>query len=745
VQVGSLYLTVSGLLSGPTAVTGSVGPSTLELHPGFQIVGNVFLTGRLILGGTGTDSFDIGKVGSLSQFSGFTSLIKNGNSTWTLTGTGTFNGPIDIDTGTLVVSGSIAPSAITTVNPGGTLGLGNGGSNGSIVGNVLNNGTLTFDRSDTYTFDGVISGSGALHQIGAGTTILTATNSYTGPTTVDSGVLLVNGSIASSSVTTVNPGGALGGVGTIGNTQLNAGGIFAPGAPGQPGTSMRVAGNLAFQSGAIYLVQVNPTTSTIANVTGMATLGGNVLAAFAPGSYVTRQYDILHASGITGSFAALGTTNLPPGFAPSLSYTPTDVFLNLTANLGTSGLSSNQRNVATGLNNFFNGGGTLTLNFLTIFGLSGGNLSASLTQLSGELGTGPQQATFNAMTQFLGVMTDPMIDGRGDMVSAGGNASSYADENALAYTASGERRTKSERDAHAAMARKAPPMVAEAMQRWSAWAAGFGGTQTTDGDPALGSNTATSRIYGGAVGADYRFSPDTLAGVAVAGGGTSFSVPNSGIGRSDLFQAGAFVRHAIGAAYLSGALAYGWQNVTTNRTVTLAGIDMLQGCFNANALSGRGEAGYRFVVPGLRGFGLTPYAAGQFTTFWLPAYAEQAVSGANTFALAYGARTVTDRRSELGFRSDKSYAMQGAILTLRGREAWVHDFNADRSIGATFVTLPGASFVVNGAAQPRDAWLSTTSAELKWMNGWSVAGVFESEYAKRERSYAGKGVVRYQW
>ena len=54
----------------------------------------------------------------------------------------------------------------------------------------------------------------------------------------------------------------------------------------------------------------------------------------------------------------------------------------------------------------------------------------------------------------------------------------------------------------------------------------------------------------------------------------------------------------------------------------------------------------------------TPYAAGQFTTFDLPAYAEQAIVGANTFALAYASKSVTASRSELGMRTDKSFAMQ---------------------------------------------------------------------------------------
>jgi outer membrane autotransporter protein len=178
---------------------------------------------------------------------------------------------------------------------------------------------------------------------------------------------------------------------------------------------------------------------------------------------------------------------------------------------------------------------------------------------------------------------------------------------------------------------------------------------------------------------------------------------------------------------------------------TIAAVDRLRAEFNANAWSGRVEGGYRFVSPWIGGIGITPYAAGQFTTFDLPAYAEQVLSGASTFALAYGSKSVTDTRSELGVRTDKSFAMQNAILTLRSRFAWAHDFNPDRSIAATFQTLPGASFVVNGAAQALDAALTTASAEMKWLNGFSLAATFEGEFSDVTRSYAGKGVVRYAW
>jgi hypothetical protein len=84
-----------------------------------------------------------------------------------------------------------------------------------------------------------------------------------------------------------------------------------------------------------------------------------------------------------------------------------------------------------------------------------------------------------------------------------------------------------------------------------------------------------------------------------------------------------------------------------------------------------------------------------------------------------------------------------AILTLRSRVAWAHDFNTDRFASATFQMLPGASFVVNGAAQARDVALTTASAEMKWTNEWAVAGTFEGEFSDVTRSYAGKAVVRY--
>ncbi len=93
--------------------------------------------------------------------------------------------------GTLILTGDNTYTGKTTISAG-TLQLGNGGTSGSVAGDIVNNSVLAFNRSDdALVFDGYISGTGRLEQNGIGTTTLTGYNDYTGGTTINAGTLQI--------------------------------------------------------------------------------------------------------------------------------------------------------------------------------------------------------------------------------------------------------------------------------------------------------------------------------------------------------------------------------------------------------------------------------------------------------------------------------------------------------------------------------------------------------------------------
>jgi outer membrane autotransporter protein len=183
--------------------------------------------------------------------------------------------------------------------------------------------------------------------------------------------------------------------------------------------------------------------------------------------------------------------------------------------------------------------------------------------------------------------------------------------------------------------------------------------------------------------------------------GTNWSLGQGlGGGKSDAFQAGVYGATKFGPAYLAAAFAFTNHWMSTDR---LAFGDHLTADFNAQSYGGRLEGGYRFGTPY---GGITPYAAIQAQSFHAPGYSEAGLIP-NGFALAFTSRGATDTRSELGARFDRVLALYtNAVLALRGRLAWAHDWVSDPTLTPLFQTLPGASFIVNGATPPRDSALA---------------------------------------
>ncbi|WP_208430651.1 autotransporter outer membrane beta-barrel domain-containing protein, partial [Methyloligella halotolerans] len=329
--------------SGVTDFSASAGPG----NNGVLTAGSIAGAGRYYLGpnelGVGGNNLstevggvisDCGATGSQCSFSGSTggSLVKTGTGTLTLSGANTYTGG-------------------TTIS-GGTVQIGNGGTTGSIVGNVTNNSALVFNRSDDFGFAGAISGGGTLTQAGSGELTLSGVSSYSGSTFVNAGTLAVNGSIANSTVT-VN-GGALGGTGTVGSTTIMSGGTFAPG--NSIGT-LNVAGNVTFNSGSTYQVEVDAAgNSDLINASGTATLNGGTVEVLAQsGTYdgITTYTILTAGAGVNGTFNGV-TSNLA-FLTPSLTYDPNNVYLILTRNnVSFTGIANtpNQRAVAGALNDF---------------------------------------------------------------------------------------------------------------------------------------------------------------------------------------------------------------------------------------------------------------------------------------------------------------------------------------------------------------------------------------------------------
>jgi autotransporter-associated beta strand protein len=121
--------------------------------------------------------------------------VNNSAGDYAITGTGAIGGATSLAKSgssklTLVTNNSFTGGTTNALNS--ILQIGDGGATGTVgSGTVANDGTLIFNRSDVFTFANTISGSGEVRQSGNGTLVLSGTNTYTGPTAINSGTVRV--------------------------------------------------------------------------------------------------------------------------------------------------------------------------------------------------------------------------------------------------------------------------------------------------------------------------------------------------------------------------------------------------------------------------------------------------------------------------------------------------------------------------------------------------------------------------
>ena len=278
-------------------------------------------------GGTSIDAgiLQLGNGGTTGSITG--DVVNNGTLAFNRSDSATFAGTISgagevsqRGTGTTILTADNSYTGGTTISAG-TLQFGDGGTTGSIVGDILNNGALVFNRADTVTFAGLISGTGGIEQSGAGTTILTGGNSYAGATMVSAGTLIINGDqSAATGATSVASGATLGGTGTLGgNVAIADGGAINPGGIGGAPGVLAIAGNLDLAPAATlnyYFGQANVAggaLNDLVDVGGDLVLGGTLnVTASGGGSFDPGIYRVINYSGtLANNGLVIGT--IPSG------------------------------------------------------------------------------------------------------------------------------------------------------------------------------------------------------------------------------------------------------------------------------------------------------------------------------------------------------------------------------------------------------------------------------------------------
>ena len=345
------------------------------------------------------------------------------------------NSQIVFDQGFNVVSGSVS---IQAINQGtlGSFGIDIQGSNSGGNANILlSNSSLNIGTTlTTFTiagldgdstcfvqsqpqliintpastqseFSGIIQNypatTSSLMKTGTGTQKLTGANTYTGLTTIQEGILIVNGSLAGNIIT--NPLGTLKGNGSINGTFTNMGTV----SPGESIGTLTVGNYI--NNNAIYDVEVNGIgQSDLIHSLGTATLnGGTVVVSAADGTFKFQQpYTIVTADGgLIGTFSnAISSAFI----TPTLTYDPNHVFLTLQAALTNAAAKGNQFGVAINLDNIINPDPEQSLLISTIANLPLASAQDALESLSGFQYTNDVQVTNFSISRFLRRLYDPL-------------------------------------------------------------------------------------------------------------------------------------------------------------------------------------------------------------------------------------------------------------------------------------------------------------------------------------------------
>ncbi len=610
------------------------------------------------------------------------SLIKAGMGTLTLTGANTYTGG-------------------TTVNAG-TLQLGNGGTGGSIVGDVriAPAGTFAFNRGDNFAFGGVFTGGGALDMKGAGRVDLTGNSAaFAGTTNINAGTLSVNGALGGA--LNVMSGGRLQGTGTVGTTTIASGATIAPG--NSIGT-LTVDGDIAFAAGSIYEAEINPALDgDLIDASGRATInGGTVHAVKAGGVYTPgSRWTIIGADGgVTGTFGNL-TQNMP--FVDlALAYDANKVYIDATRN-ATSFCDAAQTGNQCATGNGLESTGTGNPLYDVFAALPDkGSARQALAALSGEI----HASTKSALIEDSHFVRDAMNDRlRAAFQGVGASAAPV-----LAYGQGGP-----------ALASPAAP------GRIAAWGKAFGSWGSFDGNgDAAGLDTSTGGFF---TGVDGLVNDKVRLGAMAGYSHTSFDAdgqPSSG--SSENYHLGLYGGTQWDKLALRSGLGYTWHDVKTSRSVAFTGFaDRLKGGYKAGTFQAFGELGYRLDTPAVS---FEPYANLAYVNLKTDGLVEEGGAA----ALTSRGETSDTVFTTLGLRASTGFTLGAMNATAHGALGWRHAYG-DIVPTSRHAFSGGDAFTIAGVPIAKDSAVISAGLDFNLTETATFGIAYQGQLASDAREH----------
>lgn len=672
VEGGTLLLT--GKLGGDVVIDAG---GTLQVGNGVRdgdLLADTVNDGMLIFQQTG----DYDYAGALSGNGG---LVKRGDGLLTLSGDYRYTGSTVVEGGLVRLTAELDSGTDLVLN-GGTFDLGGrdqqvAGLSGTSGTLALGAGALTVVQGENSSFGGNLTGTGSFIKAGEGTLNLTGTNSFSGRVDVNDGRLAINGTLPGSVF--VNDGGTLGGNGTTGTLVVRNGGTLAPG--NSIGT-LNVNGNVRFEAGSVYEVEVNAAGESDRLIaSGTATIdGGTVSVLAAAGNYRwTSDYVILSAAGgVTGTF---DDTDVDlPFLTPSLRYDANDVVLTLVRNdrsfASTAG-TPNQRAVALALD-------------------SGNRNNGLYRAVAGQTATSGAVQAFDALSGELWATTGTMMVDRtrrlGETVLG---RLEQADTTSYALARVGGASTQTQGGLTG--------IWGQAIGSWNS--ARSNGNAARASQSSFGFITGVDHLLGDwRIGVAFSHGKDD---VRVNGRGSEASVTGN--------SAVAYVGGGWGAFRSRIGASYTWLDVEGTRRVVFPGIaENVSGNYDGKAAAAFGEISYGLSLGAAL---VEPFAGVNHVHLKTDRFAESggALTGLDV------ARTTRDvTYTTLGLRLGAVLPVtEQAAITPRVSAAWLHGFGDVEARGLH--RLPtGDAFTIEGLPVVRNALRLEAGAQANILPGGSL-------------------------